>query len=156
MSVTREDLKSLHHDLTEKSYKVMTVKNADYAKDTDPLRNFRMFEEFGIVVRLSDKVARLRTFCERGVLDVKDESVEDTLVDIINYSVLFAAYIQDRKPTLPVNKPIQITDGPYCNCGQLADFRNDNVIDPVYQFMCSNCAAEFELDTTDWTLLGRL
>jgi hypothetical protein len=128
-----------------------------------------MFEEFGIVVRLSDKVARLRTFCERGVLDVKDESVEDTLVDVINYAVLFAAYLQDKKPPVPPapaghcvtdrRKPkLVIEGGPYCNrCDQLADFTYAyGINDELKDFICSNCAANAEIDTTNWDLLGRL
>lgn len=160
-NITRDELQKLHVRLSETARQIMAGKNLDYAKDTDPLRNFRMFEEFGIVVRLSDKVARLRTFCERGVLDVKDESVEDTLVDVINYAVLFAAYLQDRKPPtpanvvkFPVNEPIDYAR--YCGepgCNNLADFRDAKGQFSIPFYYCSNCISERGLDTTDMTMM---
>jgi hypothetical protein len=44
-----------------------------------------------------DKVARVVTFVKKGVLQVKDESVEDTLLDLANYCILFAGYIKAKK-----------------------------------------------------------
>jgi hypothetical protein len=69
----------------------MVKKNQDYAHQSDPFRNFRMFGTFGILVRLSDKIARLRSFEESGQFVVEDERLEDTLLDIINYAVLYRA-----------------------------------------------------------------
>ena len=90
---TTEALLELHKKLTDESRELMAVKNQDYgAKDVDPFRNFRMFGRLGILVRMSDKLARLRTFLERGEFSVKDEGVVDTIRDIINYAVIFEAY----------------------------------------------------------------
>lgn len=74
----------------------MAKKNEDYGANEDPFRNFRAFGEFGILVRLSDKLARILTYVERGQLTVKDESVTDTLLDAINYLVLFEGYRRDK------------------------------------------------------------
>lgn len=108
MTMTRFELHMLHEELCHDAEKLMTVKNADYAIDTDPFRNFRMFGELGILVRMSDKLARLRTFSERGTLAVADESVRDTILDLINYAVLLYGYIEDTKP-LDIAEPEYIS-----------------------------------------------
>lgn len=98
--MTREELFQLHTDLTQKGFEILKRKNADYSKGT-PLGNFYVAEalqactaENGIIVRMSDKLSRLVSILEKGA-QVKDESIEDTIVDIINYSVLLAAVIRN-------------------------------------------------------------
>jgi hypothetical protein len=96
----------------------MVRKNHDYAGHTekDPFANFRLCESAGlcstaagILVRLSDKLSRLATFVAKGKLTVSDESVEDTILDVINYAVLF----QGERSTcvdmmVPTNRPLNI------------------------------------------------
>jgi hypothetical protein len=94
MPTPRGRLFDLHQLLCARGLELMKTKNVDYGGNDDPFRNFHTFGELGILVRLSDKLARLRTYCERGELLVKDESVEDTIIDAINYLVLFAGYIK--------------------------------------------------------------
>lgn len=81
-----------HHRICTKAFEIMRAKNHDYASDEDPFRNFRSFGRFGILVRLSDKLARLQSFLENGKLKVADETIEDTVCDIINYAILFQQY----------------------------------------------------------------
>ena len=88
----RGDLYDLHTKTCAAALDLMRAKNEDYAVATDPYRNFRQFGRYGILVRLSDKLSRLRTFEERGVLSVKDESIEDTVRDVINYAILYLGY----------------------------------------------------------------
>jgi hypothetical protein len=57
----------------------------------------------GVLIRLGDKWSRLTTFAKKGLLAVKDESVEDTFLDMAIYSLLgVLAYRRareaDRKP----------------------------------------------------------
>jgi len=92
MSVTREELYILHETVCESALDTMKKKNQDYACAEDPYRNFRMFGRLGILVRMSDKLARLRTFDERKMLDVSDENIEDTVKDLVNYAVLYLGY----------------------------------------------------------------
>jgi hypothetical protein len=68
-------------------------KSADYGSETDPLANIRQGAEFvnieawrGCLVRIADKVQRLRTYCRTGRL--VHEGVRDTLLDLANYSLL--------------------------------------------------------------------
>ena len=97
--MTREDLRLLHEHMCEDARNLMKSKNVDYATETDIFRNFRMFGELGILVRMSDKLARLRSILENGRVAVSDESIQDTLSDLINYSVIFAGYIGEKQST---------------------------------------------------------
>lgn len=90
-NMTRDDLTKLHSDLSSAAAHLMKAKNHDYAHSDDIFRNFRMFGSFGILVRLSDKIARLRSFEDSGQFAVQDERLDDTIVDIINYAVLYRA-----------------------------------------------------------------
>ena len=94
--VTRQELFALHREVTTKAYDLMQRKNADYGGDRDALANFRADGARGIVVRLHDKLARLRTASKRD-LQVKDESVEDCCIDVANYAVLYLAYHRSRR-----------------------------------------------------------
>lgn len=100
--MTREDLRLLHEHMCEDARSLMKNKNVDYATESDIFRNFRMFGELGILVRMSDKLARLRSILENGRVAVSDESINDTLLDIINYSVIFAGYLGEQK-----SKPLE-------------------------------------------------
>lgn len=90
----RQRLLEAHEELCDRANALMQKKNADYASDADPFRNFRTFGRLGILVRLSDKLSRLQTFCARGELSVTDESVTDTVLDGINYLILFHEYTE--------------------------------------------------------------
>jgi len=93
--MTKDELFKIHCDFTRTAFDTMQRKNADYAHEGDPFRNFRTFGTFGVLVRMSDKLARLRTFEERGVFSVKDESLRDTLEDLINYAIIYYAMTKE-------------------------------------------------------------
>ena len=71
------------------------TKNDDYASKEDFYANFRLVEEIGlpmwvgVLIRFLDKYSRLRGFVSRyiktGKMEVRHESIEDTLKDGINY-----------------------------------------------------------------------
>ncbi len=91
---------SLDHSLFGKAKELMIRKNHDYAGEADPFKNFRMCEEVnlctvlvGMLVRLGDKVSRLENLKTKEA-KVKEESIEDTLIDVINYCVLIRAYLE--------------------------------------------------------------
>jgi|SRR5882757_1858095 len=80
------------------------AKNADYTGGSpDPFSNFTSVEvlgiktEVGFITRMFDKMKRISSFVQNGELQVKDESVIDTLQDLANYSALLAGYIQSQK-----------------------------------------------------------
>lgn len=124
-AISRDELLAIHEQTTSKAREVTAKKNHDYASDADVFRNFRYFGGLGILVRLSDKLARLRSFEENGVFKVEDEQLEDTIIDAINYSVLYLAFKRETVPP-PSPKVVEIRSGPYCeNCDKLAGVRHE-------------------------------
>jgi hypothetical protein len=101
--MTRLELYNLHTKLCADALTLMRRKNADYATADDPFRNFRMFGALGFLVRMGDKLARLRTFVETGKLE--NESVYDSIIDLINYPVLLAGYIASEQPAAGTSLP---------------------------------------------------
>ena len=82
----------------------MEKKNKDYAHDGDAFANFRFAEMVNvpvgkaILVRMSDKLARISNCIDKGEVAVKEESVKDTLADLINYTAILSAYLsQDER-----------------------------------------------------------
>lgn len=82
---------------------ISKIKNADYTgKDDNPFGNFQSVEVLGIsteqgfLTRMMDKIKRVASFVEQGQLQVKDESVTDSLNDLANYCCLMAGYIKSK------------------------------------------------------------
>lgn len=106
---------------TERMYAITEAKNSDYTgDDADPFKNFKMVElmgssstEQGFLTRMTDKQMRLASFVRNGTLMVKDESVEDTLLDLANYCLLFACYLREQK----TDTGIEVEDEPIRNSG---------------------------------------
>jgi hypothetical protein len=95
-----EFAKTFFNDCIEISRK----KNADYTGgNSNPFSNFTSVENLGIkteqgfLTRMMDKMARIGSYVSKGELQVKDESVIDTLRDLANYSCLLAGYIKSKE-----------------------------------------------------------
>lgn len=78
-------------------------KNNDYGGgNNDPYANFRnsliagVSIEQGIVVRMADKMSRIGTLLQKESM-VKDEAIEDTLIDLINYAAILKSYLKSQK-----------------------------------------------------------
>ncbi len=90
------------YELLQQMADLHSRKNHDYAGD-DPLSNLRASEEIdipawkGILIRLMDKWGRLKTFAKTGSFEVKDESVNDTLMDNAVYSLLCIIVLEEAK-----------------------------------------------------------
>ncbi len=104
--MNREELFEHHKNITDQALAIMRMKNNDYAgkSGTTPFANFERCEamgicstEIGFLVRMTDKLSRLSTFATDGKLIVTNESYEDAILDIINYCILFSAYIKSKK-----------------------------------------------------------
>lgn len=99
-----DELLKLHEDTCADARNIMRAKNADYtAGSADPFANFRASEavgvqaELSILIRCLDKFQRIRSFATLGSLQVKDESVDDAIQDVVNYMILLKGLIRDRK-----------------------------------------------------------
>lgn len=119
MHTTRLQLLELHQRLTGNARSLMERKNHDYsggADALDALANFRQASNLNlcnlpqsVLVRLTDKVSRLATATHKD-LQVEDEKIEDTILDLINYSVLLYAAFQEhtyREPSRKTNAEIE-------------------------------------------------
>ena len=80
-------------DLCDALKEMHRKKSSDYGSENDPLANIRNGAEFvgvepwrAAMVRLSDKVTRLATYCRTGSLTY--ESFEDTCFDLASYALL--------------------------------------------------------------------
>lgn len=72
--------------ITESMANTYERKNVDYGDSFG-----ESFEEFGLissVVRMNDKMNRLKSFVNNGDYQVKDESIKDTLLDLANYCIM--------------------------------------------------------------------
>jgi len=115
--MTRDELLKMHEKICGQAQSLMRKKNADYAGNDglEPFANFTRVEAMGIcsteqgfLVRMTDKMSRLSSFVESGKLAVENESFEDTIIDIVNYSVLMYAYLYDKKTQSAQSAPLFI------------------------------------------------
>lgn len=80
---------------------IVKLKNSDYAKETNPFYNFEFAKILGlsieqaILIRVVDKIARVNNLLTKENT-VKDESITDTLLDIINYIAILKVYIDEQ------------------------------------------------------------
>lgn len=72
-------------DICKRLNDLYEAKNADYGNAYSKLR-----EDYPMSIcwRLSDKLYRLKMLYRNGEAAVKDESIEDTLMDIANYAIM--------------------------------------------------------------------
>jgi len=105
-AMTTEEFFKFFEETTARMVKISRAKNSDYtgAADNDPFANFTRVESIGIcstetgfLTRMTDKLCRIASFVKQGSLQVKDESVQDTLLDLANYSILMLAYLESQK-----------------------------------------------------------
>jgi hypothetical protein len=95
------------YELIWKMCEIHEIKNKGYGIG-NPLGNFMECERFGVeawkgcMVRMSDKISRLYNLTSK--LDdpvykdaVKLEGLEDTLIDLANYSILCLILLKQRK-----------------------------------------------------------
>lgn len=103
--MTKKEYIDFFEATTKKMLEITKAKNADYTgQGDDPFANFTRVEmigvcstEQGFLTRMFDKFSRITSFVQKGTLAVKDESVEDTLLDLSIYSLLMLGYIVSKK-----------------------------------------------------------
>ena len=104
--MTRIELMAFHCKFAEEMRLIFERKNSDYTgQSDDPFFNFNRVEllgiastEQGILTRMMDKFARIGSFISQGTLAVKDESAKDTILDLANYCIILAGYLESKKP----------------------------------------------------------
>ena len=78
----------MHKEICEKLNDIYARKNSDYGNSFG-----ETFEKLGVIsaiTRISDKYNRLVSLCTKPEEErkVKDESIEDTLLDLANYAIM--------------------------------------------------------------------
>ena len=107
--MNREQHLKLLEEKMAKNLDIARRKNNDYCGvgvEVDPFKNFRISEqagvpvEKGILVRMYDKMSRISALLSQDA-QVNDESIQDTLADLSNYSLILSNYLDSKKtPTL--------------------------------------------------------
>jgi len=80
------------------------MKQNDYGRveQGDPFANVRASEDFGIdgwvgsVIRANDKMRRLQKAARQGPESLKNESVEDSLMDMAVYSIIALCLFREK------------------------------------------------------------
>jgi len=126
--MTKEDYFDFAERFFQDCMAIARKKNADYTGGSeDPFSNFSSVEVLGIsteqgfLTRMMDKMKRISSFVKNGTLQVKDESVQDTLQDLANYCVLFSGYLNSKYRATHKPKPsrAQITEEGLRNSGTI-------------------------------------
>lgn len=83
-----------HAKITEEIHEMFVKKNADYGNSFE-----KSLDEWGLIVsamRTQEKLDRVKTSLKHE-LKVKDESVEDSFLDIANYAIMTAMWLRKEK-----------------------------------------------------------
>ena len=64
-------------------------KNADYGDA------FAKYGPIGVMVRIGDKVSRLNNIKKTQIINVNDETIRDTLIDLHNYSAMALMLLEE-------------------------------------------------------------
>jgi hypothetical protein len=93
---TQEQYLKRFEELLELMLQTTKSKNADYASPNDAFRNFRDFGALGILVRMSDKFARLKTaLLEKREFKV-NERIQDTILDLAVYAIILIIFLEEE------------------------------------------------------------
>lgn len=91
-----------HQELLEEIHQLYLDKNEDYGDSVH-----KTYKELGLtsaVSRICDKTNRLIQFCKKGSLNVKEEKIRDTLIDLANYAILTVMELDEENATRPKYK----------------------------------------------------
>ena len=86
--------------ITDEMFDLYKRKNAEYGNSVA-----KTFDEYGLVsflVRIEDKLNRVSTLTKKSSTEqqVKDEKIEDTLLDLANYSIMALIELDRAKSEL--------------------------------------------------------
>lgn len=96
-----DKLMQVYDDILANLHNIYVRKNSDYGNSFDASIN-----EFGYsagLIRMYDKLSRLISLYKKdpSFSEMKvSESIEDTLLDLANYAIMFVSYIERQEPSL--------------------------------------------------------
>lgn len=97
--------------ITNEMFDLYKRKNADYGNSVA-----KIFDEYGLVsflIRIEDKLNRVSTLTKKSFTEqqVKDEKIEDTLLDLANYSIM--ALIELDRTKSELTSEMSVDDNEY-------------------------------------------
>jgi len=81
-----KQLEDIHHE----SLELFKKKNKDYGDA------FAKYGTLGVLVRISDKLQRFQSISKSQITLVSDEKLEDTLLDLHNYSAMALMLLKEN------------------------------------------------------------
>lgn len=99
---------NLYDETLSEARDIVKAKNVDYGATDDVLSNFKrtagcvgVSPVEGVLIRIEDKLGRILNFSKKQKFEIKDESVKDTVRDVINYILLMQGLILERDKEIP-------------------------------------------------------
>jgi len=81
---------------------ILKKKQNDYTGGRDPFANFRLSTlegvepATGLMIRVQDKMQRIRTYLKKGELLVDGEGFEDAIEDVIGYMLILKGLLREQ------------------------------------------------------------
>jgi len=104
--MTIEQVITMLEETTNGLKDTLRRKSSDYTGgegSQDPFANFKATEVLdvdpviGVMIRIMDKIQRVRSFANDGELKVSNESVYDAFDDMIGYTILAKAMTKEKR-----------------------------------------------------------
>jgi hypothetical protein len=83
-----------YQQIQKEAIELFSKKNKDYGDA------FAEYGVIGVLVRMGDKIKRLQTITTKSIICVDDESLQDTLLDLHNYSAMALMLLREREANL--------------------------------------------------------
>lgn len=80
--------------LTDEILELYEKKNSDYGNSF-----YKQLDEDGLLVskiRLQDKLSRFSSIIKKDTIEVEDEKLRDTLIDLATYSIMTVAWMGNK------------------------------------------------------------
>jgi len=77
-------------DIQEHGFKLFQKKNKDYGDA------FAKFGPIGVIMRMGDKLSRLTNISKHNITLISDETLEDTLIDLHNYTAIALMLLKEK------------------------------------------------------------
>lgn len=91
-----KEIDAIHfEDITKRMNEIFIKKNKDYGDSFN-----KSCDEWGItspLIRMQDKLNRLKAITKNGNIQVKDEGINDTLIDLANYAIMTVMWNKNNK-----------------------------------------------------------
>ena len=84
-----------HMEICKKLNEIYKKKNHDYGDAFS--ESYGKYGAVMPIIRLEDKLNRFRNLVMNGNVEVKTESMEDTLLDLANYAIMTVIEIESRE-----------------------------------------------------------